>query len=81
MERVRGGPTAWPPRFSALYPLDFYLWEHLKTLMYATLVNNEKALHHRTVDACQTIHNYPYMFERMLRSMMRLAEVCTEHLS
>jgi hypothetical protein len=42
-----------------LNPLDFYLWEHLKTLVYAAPVDNEEALHHRTVDACQTIRNCP----------------------
>jgi hypothetical protein len=47
----RGGPTAWPPRSPDLDPLDFYLWGHLKSLVYAAPVDNEEALHHRTVDA------------------------------
>jgi hypothetical protein len=42
-----------------------------KTLVYAAPVDNEEALHHRTVDACQTIRNCPGIFERMLRSMIR----------
>jgi hypothetical protein len=29
----RGGPIAWPPRSSDLNPLDFYLWEYLKSLV------------------------------------------------
>jgi hypothetical protein len=53
----RGEPIAWPPRFPALNPLDFYLWVHLKTLVYAAPVDSEKALHHPIVDACQTIRN------------------------
>jgi hypothetical protein len=28
------------------------------------------------VDACQTIRNYPGIFERMLRSMMRCVHAC-----
>jgi hypothetical protein len=28
-------------------------------LVYAAPVDNEEALHHRIVDACQTICNYP----------------------
>jgi hypothetical protein len=50
-----GGPTAWPPRSPDLNHLDSYLWGHLKTLVYAAPVDNEEALHHRIVDASQTI--------------------------
>jgi hypothetical protein len=67
----RGGPTVWPPRSPHLNPLDFNLWGHLNTLMYAPPVKNEEALNHRIVDACQTIR----IFERMLRSMMRRVEL------
>jgi hypothetical protein len=41
------GPTAWPPCLPFLNPLDFYLWGHLKVLVYADK--------NQTVDACQTI--------------------------
>jgi hypothetical protein len=74
----RGGPTAWPPRSPDLNPLDFYLWGHLKSLVYATPVDNEEALHHRIVDACQTIRNFPGIFQRMRLSMMRRVEACIE---
>jgi hypothetical protein len=67
----RGGPTQWPPCLPDLNPLDFYLWGHLKTLMYAAPVDNEEALHHCIVDACQAIHNYPGIFELMQWSMYR----------
>jgi hypothetical protein len=43
----------------------FYLWRHLKPFVYVAPVDNEEALHHHTVDACQTIRNYPCIFERM----------------
>jgi hypothetical protein len=33
--------------------------------VYAAPVDNEEALHHRTVDACQTIRNCPGVFGRM----------------
>jgi hypothetical protein len=55
----RGGPTVWPPRSPDLNPLDFYLQGHLKTLVYAGPVDKEDALHHRIVDACQTIATTP----------------------
>jgi hypothetical protein len=53
----RGGPTAWPPRSPDLNSLDFYLSEHLKSLMYAAPVDNEEALHHRTVG----VSDYPQL--------------------
>jgi hypothetical protein len=74
----RGGPTAWPPRSPDLDPLDFYLWGHLKPLVYAAPVDKEEALYHRTVDVCRTIRNYPGIFEQMRRSMMRRVEACIE---
>jgi hypothetical protein len=72
----RGWPTAWPPHLSDFNPLDFYLWGHLKTLVYAAPVDNKEALHNRIVDACQTICNYLGIFEWMQWSMMRRVEAC-----
>jgi hypothetical protein len=74
----RGGPTAWPPRSQDLNPLDLYLWGHLKSLVYTAPVDNEESLHHRILDTCQTIRNYPGIFERMLWSMTRRVEACIE---
>jgi hypothetical protein len=73
-----GGPTAWPPLSPGLNHLDFYLWEHLKTLVYAAPLHNKETLHHRSVDACQTIHNYPVVFEGMPPSIMRRVEAYVE---
>jgi hypothetical protein len=72
----RGGPTAWPPRSTlhARFESSEHLavGGHLKALVYAAPVDSEEA--HRTVDACQTISNYPAIYERMLRSMVRRVE-------
>jgi hypothetical protein len=70
--------TAWPPRSPDLNPLDFYLWEHLNTFVFAAPVDNEESLHRRIADACQTIRNYPGLFEGMLQSMMRRVKACNE---
>jgi hypothetical protein len=56
----RGGHTAWAPRSADLNLLNFYLWGHLKTRVFASPVENEEALYHRIVDAYQTICNYPW---------------------
>ena len=36
-ERVisRNGPVEWPPHSFDLTPLDFFLWGHIKSLVYA----------------------------------------------
>jgi hypothetical protein len=55
-----------------------------KTLAYAVPANNKQALHHCTVDACQTIRNNPTISERMWQAMTRHMKACTEshgHLS
>jgi hypothetical protein len=43
---------------------------------YAAPVDNEEAL--RIVDACHSIRNYPGIFDRMRRSVMRRIEACVE---
>jgi hypothetical protein len=50
----------------------------MKALVCAAPVDNEETLHHRIVDACQTIRNNPGIFERMLRSMARRVEASIE---
>jgi hypothetical protein len=72
----RGEPTAYPARLQDLN-LDFYLWGHLKTLVYAAPVDNEEALH-LIVDVCQSIRIYPGIFVQMRRSMMKRVEACIE---
>jgi hypothetical protein len=66
------------PHSPDLNSLDFYLWGHLKTLVYAAPVDNEEALHHCIMDACQTICNFPGIFEQMQRFMIRHFVVCIE---
>jgi hypothetical protein len=48
----------------------------LKTL--AAPVDNKEALHHRIVNASQTIRNHPGVFEWMGRSMVIRIETCIE---
>jgi hypothetical protein len=64
--------------FTKFGSLDSYLWGHPKTFVYAAAVDNKEALHHHTVDASNTIHNYPGISEWMMWCMMRHVEACTE---
>jgi hypothetical protein len=65
----RGGHTAWPPLSPDFNPLDVYIWGLLNHFVCAVPVDNEQTLNYRTVDACQTIHNCPAIYEWMRRSM------------
>ena len=54
----RGGPVAWPPRSPDLTPLDYYLWGHMKTLVYETKVDARAALHDRIFEAAEQVRNH-----------------------
>ena len=43
----RGDPIAWPARSPDLNPLDFHLWGHLKSIVYATSIENAEILRNR----------------------------------
>lgn len=45
----------WTARSSDLNPLEFYLWGHLKQLVYASDINNAETLHKRVMGASETI--------------------------
>ncbi|KOC67390.1 hypothetical protein WH47_09307, partial [Habropoda laboriosa] len=48
--------------------LYFYLWRHLKSLVYNTLVNNVEELRYRIEESCRRIQTTPGIFERLRRS-------------
>lgn len=74
----RGGPTAWPPRSPDLNPLDFCIWEYLKSLVYSRPVDNLADLRQQIEDACRTIRRNPGRFERIRASFLRRCEVCVQ---
>ncbi|KAJ4436462.1 hypothetical protein ANN_16493 [Periplaneta americana] len=70
----RGGPIAWPPRSPDLNPLDFYLWGHLKSLVYSSLVLDLESLRNRIVACSEDIRNTPGVWDRVRRSMRHRCE-------
>ena len=72
----RQGPTQWPARSPNLNPLDFYLWGHLKAIVYSRPVHNVESLHQRLEQGCQQICQMPGIWERVRQSMMRQSEAC-----
>ncbi|KAJ4428626.1 hypothetical protein ANN_24671 [Periplaneta americana] len=74
----RGGPIAWPPCSPDLNPLDFYLWGHLKSLVYSSPVPDLESLRNRIVACSEDIRNTPGVWDRVRRSMRHRCEVCIE---
>lgn len=72
----RGGPVPWPARSPDLNPLDFFLWGHLKSLVYSTPVDNIEELRARILNGIATIQQTPGIFERVRQSMRRRLDAC-----
>jgi len=72
----RGGPVAWPPRSPDLTPLDYYLWGHMKMLVYETKVDSRAALRDRIFGAAKHIHNHPGIIASATQSLLMRAENC-----
>ena len=71
-----GGPFAWAPRLPDLTPLDFYLWDHMKTLVYETKVDSQAALCDRIFAAAEHIRNHPNNIASVTQSLLMRAENC-----
>jgi len=72
----RGGPVAWQPRSPDLTPFDYYLWGHMKTLVYETKVDSQAALRHHIFVAAEHIHNHPDNIASATQSLMMRAKNC-----
>ena len=64
----RGGPVAWPPRSPDLTPLDFFLWEHIKSIVYETPVPDEETLLARILAASDEVRGMPDVIGRVRQS-------------
>jgi len=71
-----GGPVAWPPRSPDLTPLDFYLWGHVKTLVYESKVDSRAALCDRIFSVAELIRNHPNNIASATQSLLMRAENC-----
>jgi len=71
-----GGPVAWPPRSPDLKPLDYYLWGHMKTLVYETKVESRAALRDHIFAAAEHINNPPDNVVSATQSLLICAEKC-----
>jgi hypothetical protein len=67
-----------PPRSPDLIPFDFYLWGHIKTIVYSAPIEIEETLHQRISDASTTIRERFGTFEIAQQSVIRCIHACTE---
>lgn len=74
----RGGPKHWAARSPDHNPIDFYLWGHIKQLVYATPVDTIDILRERIIQAFETVRNQPGITERVRNSIVRRAEACID---
>lgn len=74
----RGGPVSWPPRSPDLTPLDFYVWGHMKQLVYSTPVRDAMDLVARIVEAAARIQEQN-AFENIRRSTLQRFRLCSQH--
>ena len=62
----RRGPTEWPARSPDLTPLDFYLWGHLKQVVYARRPRTIENLKDFIRDAVTEVNNKPGLMHKVL---------------
>lgn len=72
----RGGPVPWPPRSPDLSSLDYFLWGHLKHLVYETPVDSDEDLVARISVAAACVREIPGIFERVRQSLHRRCQAC-----
>uniref|UniRef100_T1INI0 Tc1-like transposase DDE domain-containing protein n=1 Tax=Strigamia maritima TaxID=126957 RepID=T1INI0_STRMM len=74
----RGGPVAWPVRSPDLIPLDYFLWDHIKKIVYATEPATPDDLQRRIREACHNISLQTMM--NVKQSIAYRAQLCIEKL-
>ncbi|VVC38669.1 Hypothetical protein CINCED_3A001493, partial [Cinara cedri] len=71
------GPVKWPPRSPDLTPLDFILWGHLKTAVYAEPPANLQDLINKITVACRQLTK-EQILAATYREVSRRLELCLE---
>lgn len=72
----RGGRVAWPARSPDLTPLDFFLWGHVKNIVYAVPCDTDEEMQQKIITAFRSIT--PQMLRNTEECMLRRTELCIE---
>lgn len=82
----RRGPIEWPARSPDLTPLDFFLWGHLKSIVFKTKPDSIEDLRQRIITECryniprEVFHNVRTEFENRLYYCLAQDGMHFEHL-
>lgn len=74
----RGGPVHWPPRSPDLTPLDFFVWGHMKSLVYSSPVRDEMDLVARVTEAAGCIKDNVNVLSRVRQSLHERLRLCNQ---
>ncbi|XP_025194313.1 uncharacterized protein LOC112593936 [Melanaphis sacchari] len=72
------GPVQWPPRSPDITPLDYFLWGHLKTVVYANPPINLEDLKNKIIIACSELTE-DQIITATQRELLRRMEACVEN--
>ncbi|GFW70313.1 uncharacterized protein TNCV_5131391 [Trichonephila clavipes] len=72
----RGGPENWPARLSDISYLDFFLWDHMKSLVYASFLDSDESLVAMIAVVARDIREMPGVFANVRQSLRRWCEAC-----
>lgn len=61
-----------------LNPLDYYVWGHVKGIVYATQINTRDELTERIQNACNELRNDPIKIGAAVNSLIRRCNKCIE---
>jgi hypothetical protein len=71
---------AWPPRSPDLTQMDFFLWGHIKALIYTSPGDSEEDRTRiaRILEAATNFRQQPGILERTCPSQLRRCRLCIE---
>ncbi|GFY31684.1 uncharacterized protein TNCV_4199951 [Trichonephila clavipes] len=71
-----GGPVNWPARSPDLFCLDFFLWDPVKSFVYASPVDSDEALVARIAVVAGEIREMPGVLANVRHSLRWRCEAC-----
>ncbi|CAK9805022.1 hypothetical protein ANTQUA_LOCUS4336 [Anthophora quadrimaculata] len=72
----RTGRVAWPPRSPDLTPMDYFLWGHLKEVVYCEQLTTPENMKDRIITACAAIN--PATLEKVRESLILRFKKCID---
>ena len=75
----RRGPIEWPARSPDMTPLDFYLWGHLKQLVYARHPRTVEDIKDFIRDAISVVNNQPELMNKVLLEFKHRMQLVVEN--